>query len=145
MSSLRLFGLRLLGSSVVWFWLFNGLRLSSVLLLLPLLSRLLTEADLGFYFILASMISFIPLLDIGFLPAISRSVSYAMAGARTLKAHGMESPENNLTAPNFPLLWQLLSTTRALYQRLAIGVLSRRKTARSRSRESSPRRPRARR
>ena len=114
---------RLWNSSVVWSWVFNGLRLSSVLILLPLLARFLTEPDYGFFIVLASLVSFVQLLDMGFLPAISRSVSYAMAGARELKAHGMESSEHNLGGPNFPLLWQLLSTTRALYQRLAIGVL----------------------
>lgn len=114
---------RLWNSTVVWSWVFNGLRLSSVLILLPLLTRLLTEADLGFYMLLAMQITFVQLLDLGFLPAISRSVSYATAGARELKAHGMESSEHNLGTPNYPLLWQLLSTTRALYQRLSIGVL----------------------
>lgn len=110
-------------SAVVWSWAFNALRLASVVLILPLLSRLLSTEDLGFYFALVSLIAFVPLLDVGFLPAISRSISYAVGGARELKAHGMESEEHNLGAPNFPLLWRLMFTTRSLYRRLSLGAL----------------------
>ncbi|MBK7998477.1 MAG: hypothetical protein IPK15_07120 [Verrucomicrobia bacterium] len=72
--------------------------------------------------ILANLVSFVPLLDMGFLPSIARSISYAMAGAKELKAHGTESPSEGGGQPNFPLLWQLLSTTRRLYQLLALVV-----------------------
>ena len=110
-------------SPVVWSWAFNGLRLSSVLLLLPLLSRCLGETDFGFYFVLLNLVALVPLLDLGFLSAIARSISYAMGGATELRAHGMESVEQNQGAPNFPLLWRLMYATRALYRYLSLGVI----------------------
>src|SRR5882672_11427295 len=113
---------RLWGSAVVWSWAFNGLRLTSVLLLLPLLSHYLSEADFGFYYVLLNLVAVVPLLDLGFLSAINRSLSYAMGGASELHAHGMESVEQNQGAPNFSLLWKLMFTTRALYRYLALGV-----------------------
>lgn len=114
---------RLWRSAVVWSWIFNGLRLSAVIILLPLLTKILSKPDMGFYMILNSLVAFVPLLDMGFLPAIARSISYAMAGAKELKAHGTESTGNETSGPNFPLLWQLLATTRSLYQVLALVVL----------------------
>lgn len=114
---------RLWRSAVVWSWIFNGLRLSAVIILLPLLTKILSKPDMGFYMILNSLVAFVPLLDMGFLPAIARSISYAMAGAKELRAHGTESTGNETSGPNFPLLWQLLATTRSLYQVLALVVL----------------------
>ena len=113
---------RLWNSAVVWSWVFNALRLASVLLLLPLLSHLLSEADFGFYFVLLNLIAVVPLLDLGFLSAINRSLSYAMGGATELRAQGMESFEQNQGAPNFSLLWKLMFTTRFLYRYLALAV-----------------------
>ncbi len=77
---------------------------------------------MGFYMILQNLVTLVPLLDMGFLPAIGRSISYAMAGAKELKAHGTDSSTEAGGQPNFALLWQLLSTTRTLYQILAIVV-----------------------
>jgi O-antigen/teichoic acid export membrane protein len=114
---------RLWNSAVVWSWMFNGLRLASVLALLPLLSHFLSDADFGFYFVLLNLIAVVPLLDLGFLAAINRSLSYAMGGASELRAHGMETVDQNRGTPNFSLLWKLMHTTRVLYRHLALGVL----------------------
>jgi O-antigen/teichoic acid export membrane protein len=114
---------RLWNSAVIWSWAFNGLRLAAFLVLLPLLSRFLSQADFGFYFVLLNLVAVVPLMDLGFLAAINRSQSYAMGGASELRAHGLASVEQNKGAPNFPLLWKLMFTTRALYRYLALGVL----------------------
>jgi O-antigen/teichoic acid export membrane protein len=113
---------RLWNSAVAWSWAFNGLRLASVLALLPLLSHFLSEADFGFYFVLLNLVAVVPLLDLGFLAAVNRSLSYAMGGASELHAHGLESIERNQGAPNYLLLWKLMFATRALYRYLALGV-----------------------
>lgn len=123
MSKLHHYWSRSWRSAVVWSWLFNGLRLAGVLILLPLLTRILSKPDMGFYMILQNLVTLVPLLDMGFLPAISRSISYAMAGTKELQAHGTEQPGGSSGQPNFPLLWRLLSTTRVLYQCLALFVL----------------------
>lgn len=114
---------RLWQSAVGWSWLMNFLRVANVLLLLPLLSHYLSKPDMGFHFVLTNLFLFVPLLDLGFLPAISRSISYAMAGARELKAEGIGDRQDSHDGPNFTLLWELMFTTRALYRILAAGVL----------------------
>lgn len=114
---------RLDQSAVAWSWAFNALRLGAGLLLLPLIVRALTKADLGMYYVFMSLTALVPLVDFGFLPTIGRYVSYAMAGAEELKAHGM-AEGGGVRPPNFPLLWQLLHTTRQLYRRLSLIALA---------------------
>lgn len=116
---------RVWNSAVVWGWAFNVLRVGSYLILLPLVSRVLSEADFGFYWVLASIATFIPLLDLGIVTAIGRATSYAMGGARELRPQGMAEAEekDQPHSPNFQLLWKLMFTTRSIYRILSLGVL----------------------
>jgi O-antigen/teichoic acid export membrane protein len=120
MSSLLL---RVRQSAVVWFWATNLLRLGSYFILLPLLGRTLSGPDFGFYWVLVNLAAVVPLLDLGFVTAIDRSLSYAMGGATELKAHGVPDNPASTGAPNFALLWRLLLTTSTVYRLLSAGVL----------------------
>jgi hypothetical protein len=111
---------RLWKSAVVWSWGFNGLRLASGLLMLPLLLRLLPNPDLGFYYVLLSLAAIAPVLDLGLSVSIGRSVNYAMGGAKELRAYGLEPRDLADGTPNSALLWKLLHATRALYRLLAL-------------------------
>lgn len=121
--SFRSIVLRLWNSTVIWSWAFNGLRLGSGLLVLPLLLLLLTTSDLGFYYILLSLTAITPLLDLGLSISIGRNVNYAMGGAKELRAFGLRSEDLGDGQPNYPLIWKLLHTTRALYRLLALLLL----------------------
>src|SRR5690606_6472184 len=57
---------RILRSAVLWSWLFNGLRLASGVLLLPLLVRVLSEPDVGMYYVFVRLAAIIPMMDFGF-------------------------------------------------------------------------------
>ena len=111
---------RLRSSTVVWSWVFNGFRLATGLLLLPLVLRKLSTEELGMYYILLSQVALAPVIDFGFSPTILRFVSYAMGGAETIQAHGVSKGTGS--GPNFGLLWQLFFTTRALYRVMALIV-----------------------
>ncbi len=113
---------RLANSTVVWSWAFNFLRLASGLLLLPLLLRLLPKAEFGMYYLFLSLNAIVTVLDLGFSPTIGRFVTYAMAGAQKLSAHGIgeEQPHGK---PNYPLLWELLLTARVFYGYLVLATL----------------------
>jgi hypothetical protein len=113
---------RLNNSAVVWSWIFNGVRLVSGIVLLPLIVHALSTADLGMYYVLLSLVALAPIIDFGFGPTMGRFVSYAMGGAETLHAHGPPTP-GKTGAPNYDLLWQLLHTTRRLYRYVALATL----------------------
>jgi hypothetical protein len=112
---------RVLRSAVVWLWCFNALRLSFGLILLPLVLKVLSSADLGMYYVLLSLAALVPLIDFGFGGTIGRFVCYAAGGAETLQPHGVGLPAT-ATEPNYPLLWQLLQATRTLYRYLSLVV-----------------------
>jgi O-antigen/teichoic acid export membrane protein len=112
---------RLRRSTVVWSWVFNGFRLATGLLLLPLVLRKLSTEELGMYYVFLSQVALAPVIDFGFSPTILRFVSYAMGGAETIQAHGVNKSTG--TSPNLGLLWQLFFTTRALYRVMALVVL----------------------
>ncbi|HEY3932038.1 MAG TPA: hypothetical protein VGM58_06665 [Verrucomicrobiae bacterium] len=113
---------RLHKSAVVWSWIFNAVRLLSGIVLLPLVLRELSPADLGMYYVLLSLVALAPIIDFGFGPTIGRFIGYAMGGAKTLQAQGVFKSAENVDSPNYALLWQLLLTTRILYRYIAIGV-----------------------
>lgn len=121
--SFRSLVLRLWSSAVVWSWAFNGLRLGSGLLLVPLLALLLPNPDFGFYYLLLHLTAITPLLDLGLSVSIGRSVNYAMGGATELRAFGLRSEDRGDDKPNYPLIWKLLATTQALYRLLALLLL----------------------
>ncbi len=112
---------RLHNSAVVWSWIFNGIRLVSGIVLLPLVLRELSTADLGMYYVLLSLVALAPIIDFGFGPTVGRFVSYAMGGAETLQAQGVGMPATS-SEPNYPLLWQLLQATRILYRYLSLVI-----------------------
>ena len=113
---------RLHNSAVGWSWFFNGLRLASGVLLLPLVLHKLPEAEFGMYYVFGTLIAIVPLVDFGFGPTIGRFISYAMGGAESIQAQGVAKPGSS-TSPNYDLLWQLLFTTRKLYRYLTLVLL----------------------
>jgi O-antigen/teichoic acid export membrane protein len=123
MNRLRLLASHLWGSAVAWSWLFNGLRVGSALLLLPLLVRLLGKSDLGMHYVLLSLGALAMMVDFGFAGAIWRAVCIALAGGKELRAEGLAPPAGPQAAPNHELLWDVLATTRRLYLGLAMIAL----------------------
>ncbi len=113
---------RLHNSTVAWSISFNFLRLASGILLLPLLLRLLTKADLGIYYVFLSLNALVAVLDVGFSPTIGRFVTYAMGGAQKLTALGLED-QNARGTPNYTLVWELLITGRIFYRIVAASVI----------------------
>ncbi len=107
-------------SAVIWAWAFNGLRLASGLILLPLLAYQLPKAEFGMYYVFLSVTALLPLLDASFSATVGRFVTYAMSGATSLQPQGLADPASVTGTPNLPLLRQLLQTTRALYGCLAL-------------------------
>lgn len=122
MTSVRSIAARLGNSTVVWSWGFNFLRLASGLLLLPLLLRLLPAPEFGMYYIFLSLNGIVAVLDLGFSPTIGRFVTYAMAGAQRITAHGIADDQPH-GAPNYALLWELLGTAKIFYSFLVIATL----------------------
>ena len=114
---------RLWQSPVAWTWGFNALRVASGLLLLPLLVRLLTKDDLGMHYVLLSLGALALMVDFGFAGSIWRAVCVALAGGKEIRAEGLAPAPDPAAQPCTELLWDVLTTTRTLYRRLAVVAL----------------------
>lgn len=113
---------RIANSTVVWSWVFTALRLAKGLVILPLVMHQFSTAEVGMYMVLLNLAGLAVVVDFGFGPTIGRFISYAMGGARDLASHGVPKA-GSVEGPNYPLMWNLLATTRRLYGYLALALL----------------------
>lgn len=111
---------RVLGSAVLWSWMFSALRLASGLVLLPLLSRVLSPTDFGMHYVFLNLATVIPMMDFGFGLSVERGLAYARGGAQSLEAIGLGAPATS-GEPNRRLLSDVLTSSLRLYRRLTLG------------------------
>lgn len=110
---------RVLGSAVIWSWLYSGLRLASGLILIPLLTKLLNRVDFGVYYVLVQLGTVVPMMDFGFSLSVERSLAYARGGAASLEAIGVGAGAGG--APNLALVGEIVQSSLRLYRWLSVG------------------------
>ena len=117
--------LRARQSAVAWSLLGTILRIAGGLIVLPLSARKLTSDHLGLWYVFLSLQGIATLFDLGFSPAVVRAAGYLWAGARQLRAFGVEpiqADSKSAAAPNYDLLSHLVATMRIYYR--GLGVVS---------------------
>ena len=70
---------------VIWSYLGTFFRVSTNILLLPLLVYFLTQEELGLWYVFASVAQLVVLFDFGFAPTFARNISYIWSGASQVK------------------------------------------------------------
>ena len=88
--------------------------------LLPIILQYLSGEELGLWYVFMSVGTFVTMVDFGFSPQIARFVTYAYAGADSLKKSGIVSAVH--TEMNAELLLKLLIASRRLYLFLSLFV-----------------------
>lgn len=112
---------RVWNSAVLWTWIFNGLRLASGILLLPLVVKYLPKEDFGMYFLFLFLYALGPVLDSVISVTVARNVGYAMSGVKELRSFGVVVAEEK-RGPNTELLGQLLVACRYAYGILSVTI-----------------------
>ena len=117
---------RLFHSAAAWSFLATALRLGNAILVLPFILRHLTSEDLGWWYVFTSLASMAILMDMGFWPTISRSISYLWAGAPCLLPFGVAHGDydRQQTDPNWAVLADLLTTFRWFYAFMGVFIAS---------------------
>lgn len=105
---------------LVWSYLAQFLSVTYGIIILPIVLRYLTENEVGFYFILLSVASFVALIDFGFTPQFSRNITYVYSGSRTLLKEGIDvdTAQKNDDI-DYGLLCTVIATARRTYSILA--------------------------
>lgn len=115
-------GILITREDLVWEYLARFLSISSGLIILPLVLRLLSPDEVALNYIMLSISSFITLIDFGFSPQFARNVTYIYSGAVTMQKEGIDTIERKETI-DYRLLVKLIQTARWIYSIMGIIVL----------------------
>ena len=99
---------------IIWNYLGIFFSLGSQVIWLPVLIHYLPPDILGLWYVFVSIGSMVELLDSGFTPTLSHSMSYAWSGAEDLKKEGVVF-SGERSGSNYALVYGILSTCRVLY------------------------------
>lgn len=106
---------------VFWGYLSQFLQYGAALLVLPLLLRKLTSAELGVWYVFMTISVLVTMLDMGFTPTLARNVSYVLSGARRLLKDGFEALD--VPSPvDYGLLKVVIQSARQIFMLIAIGA-----------------------
>lgn len=103
-------------------YLAQALQYGAALLLLPLMLHRLSAAEIGIWYLLLAAQSFAGVADFGFSAAFGRNIATAMAGARKIRATGLEAQEGD-GSPNYELVARIVDVARIWYLGLSAAVL----------------------
>lgn len=110
---------------VIWSYLGYIYKIAINLIMLPLTASFLSPKDLGLWFTFVSLGAFASLLDFGFLPTITRNITYSWSGAADIQKEGYV--DTGTKEVNIDLFNALLFTSKRLYLVIslcAFGLLS---------------------
>lgn len=106
---------------VVWSFLNYGANVLSNMVVLMFAVAIMPNTDLGMWYTFLSLGAIMQLVDFGFLPCITRSVSYAWTGASELLPNGIPVKRKE-SGTNYKLLGNIVSASRIIYTIMTIVV-----------------------
>lgn len=104
-------------------WISTGARTLSFILVLPILLRRFSPAELAVWYLFAAFADFSFFVDIGFSPTFGRFIAYAMGGAKEAPNFKLKSAHRGDDAsPNYDLMGEMVATMRGLFASLSLLV-----------------------
>ena len=100
----------------------QALQYGASLILLPLMLRRLSTAEIGIWYLLLAVQGFAAVADFGFGGAFSRNIAAAMSGTRDIQAVGVAGQDGD-GQPNYPLVARIVGLARIWYLALSVAVL----------------------
>lgn len=107
---------------VLWGYLSQFLQYGAALLVLPLLLRKLTSAELGIWYVFMTISAMVNMLDMGLTPTLARNVSYVLGGAKRLQKDGYEVVEQAGDI-DYGLLKAMIAASRRIFLLVAAVAL----------------------
>ncbi|CAM4110378.1 Membrane protein involved in the export of O-antigen and teichoic acid [Pedobacter westerhofensis] len=109
-------------NDILWSYIAQFLNYGSGLFLLPFILKLFTTQEIGLWYLFLNMSALAFIMDFGFLPNITRTVSYIYSGAQSLSKEGI--PEKQSTSGiNYTLLKSVIGVVRNIYGIITIILL----------------------
>lgn len=107
---------------VAWAYIGSFFKVAANIILLPVVLKLLSDDELGIWYVFGSISQIVVLLDFGFASTVARNISYAWCGVDSLKKDSLaEMPSNRET--NFEYFKIVLQTCKVIYTAIAVIAL----------------------
>lgn len=101
-----------------WAYVGTFFKVASNIILLPVVLKLLSDDELGIWYVFGSISQMVVLLDFGFAATVARNIAYAWCGVESLKKESLaEIRENQET--NFKYFKIVLQTCKVIYTIIA--------------------------
>ncbi|MFC0514812.1 O-unit flippase-like protein [Mucilaginibacter angelicae] len=106
-------------TDVLWNYAATFFKISSSVLLLPIILHKLPSEDVGIWSVFSSIAALVFLIDFGFNSSFSRNVTYVFSGVNSLLTNGHDTSAQS-GGVNYSLLKGLLSSMRWFYSRVSL-------------------------
>jgi O-antigen/teichoic acid export membrane protein len=97
---------------ILWGFAAQGLNIGTMVIMLPVIMRYMSRAEVGIWFVFFAILGLVQLLELGFQYVLARSFSYVYAGAQKLLSDGLEANQGPFKPE---LLAELLAASRRIY------------------------------
>lgn len=101
-------------SDVLWSYIGNFFKVAANIILLPVVLKMLTDDELGIWYVFGSVSQIVILLDFGFAATIARNIAYAWCGVDSLQKESIMAPPKGVET-NFAYFKTILDTCRIIY------------------------------
>lgn len=120
---MKSFAVRLWNSPTITSWGSLAVRLSSVLIILPLVLVKFSPSEVSVWQLFATLFSIVLLLDFGLSPTFTRMLAFARGGATLADMSDMRGRVSQGRSPDPKTIVAVFSALRWLYPRLALFVV----------------------
>lgn len=105
---------------VVWSYAATLMSIGAGIILFPFILHKMSAETVGIWNIFQTITYLVMMVDFGFRPSFSRSISYIFSGVRSFEKQGVRKVEN--TEVDFGLLSNTICVMKRLYRYMAIGI-----------------------
>lgn len=104
---------------IIWGYVAQIFSMATGIIILPLILRLLTEAEIGFYYVISTIGSLITLFDFGFSSQFGRNIAYIFSGSKRVEKEGIVEISEN-SEINYHLLAVMLEAAKKTYRYISV-------------------------
>lgn len=106
---------------IVWSYASTAITIGAGVILLPFILHRMNTETVGIWNIFQTINFLVLIVDFGFRPSFSRSISYIFSGVRSFDKQGVQRVEN--AEVDYGLLAETIRVMQRLYRYMALGIL----------------------
>lgn len=107
---------------ILWSYIAQGLKWGQSLIVLPFVLRVIPSDQMAFWYLFATINSFVMLFDFGFSATIIRNIAYVFSGAKTLLKEGINCDKNNNKEIDGKILKEVIYSSKYIYKYISAAV-----------------------